>query len=587
MGNVVIEPIETLTFSMQPKPGLYAVLIGSGVSSAASIPTGWQITLDLVRKLAATRGESADPEPESWFRKHFEEEPDYSTLLGRLARTTAERQLLLRPYFEASEPDREQQLKQPTKAHKAIAALVRQGYIKVIVTTNFDDLMEQALQQVGIAPSVLSTRDAFKGALPLSQIGCCVIKPNGDYRDPSILNTTLELSKYPRELNQLLDRVLDEYGLIVCGWSATWDMALFKAVRRCRSRRFTTFWTTYKDLSGEAQQLIEDRDAVVIPNVSANDFFTDLQERIEALQRVNRPHPLTVVTAVERLKRYLSDHDPVRLRDLILDTIATTLDSMSAPIFEVGEPDKTWQMTPETRTNLVHSYRDICSALLTMGPIGGFYGEESNIDIWQQALSKLTTETPGVSDNHRLGWKGFPATLLLYSLGLGAVAANRWEFLGDILATPIDRRHGSDFLAIRYLHLNHLFYGMSSGSGLNPSQLMGANGQSMFLSQWLHDELRNYTKTLVASEGRYSLLFDKLELLMHFSSIHHSGKPSYGLFWGHRESTQQILQEIEDSISNSLPGDASPFVASGIAGNTGERWNEIVNELKLTLERYS
>ena len=205
----MIDPIETLTFSMQSKPGLYAVLIGSGVSSAAGIPTGWQITLDLVRKLAANRNESTDPDPALWFRERFGEEPEYSTLLGRLARTNAERHLLLRPYFEGTEQESAQQLKQPTPAHKAIAALVRDGLVKVIVTTNFDDLMEQALQQVGIAPSVLSTREAFKGALPLSQIGCCVIKPNGDYRDPEIRNTTGELSKYPRELDQILGSVVN------------------------------------------------------------------------------------------------------------------------------------------------------------------------------------------------------------------------------------------------------------------------------------------------------------------------------------------------------------------------------------------
>ena len=32
----MIHPIETLTFSMQSKPGLYAVLIGSGVSRSLS-----------------------------------------------------------------------------------------------------------------------------------------------------------------------------------------------------------------------------------------------------------------------------------------------------------------------------------------------------------------------------------------------------------------------------------------------------------------------------------------------------------------------------------------------------------------------
>ena len=35
----MIEPIHSLAFSIQSNPGVYAVLIGSGVSRAAGIPT--------------------------------------------------------------------------------------------------------------------------------------------------------------------------------------------------------------------------------------------------------------------------------------------------------------------------------------------------------------------------------------------------------------------------------------------------------------------------------------------------------------------------------------------------------------------
>ena len=48
----MISPTESLAFTIQASPGVYAVLAGSGVSRAAKIPTGWEITLDLVRRLA-------------------------------------------------------------------------------------------------------------------------------------------------------------------------------------------------------------------------------------------------------------------------------------------------------------------------------------------------------------------------------------------------------------------------------------------------------------------------------------------------------------------------------------------------------
>jgi len=38
-----------LTFSVRNNPGVYALLIGSGVSRGAEIPTGWDIIQDLIR----------------------------------------------------------------------------------------------------------------------------------------------------------------------------------------------------------------------------------------------------------------------------------------------------------------------------------------------------------------------------------------------------------------------------------------------------------------------------------------------------------------------------------------------------------
>jgi hypothetical protein len=62
-GLGMINPTESLAFSMHANPGVYAVLVGSGVSRAAKIPTGWEITLDLIEKLAALRGEKCDDDP--------------------------------------------------------------------------------------------------------------------------------------------------------------------------------------------------------------------------------------------------------------------------------------------------------------------------------------------------------------------------------------------------------------------------------------------------------------------------------------------------------------------------------------------
>ena len=93
--------------------------------------------MNLLGKLAAAAGENPETDLEQWYRDKYGAEPEYSSLLQELAKTPAERQKLLRPYFEPNEQEREKGLKQPTAAHKAIARLASQGFVKVIVTTNF------------------------------------------------------------------------------------------------------------------------------------------------------------------------------------------------------------------------------------------------------------------------------------------------------------------------------------------------------------------------------------------------------------------------------------------------------------------
>ena len=176
----MIDPLHSLAFSIQANPGVYAVLLGSGVSRAAQIPTGWEITLNFVRKLAEMAGEDCGTDPALWYRERYGKEPDYSELLDALAKTPAERQQLLRAYLEPSEEERADGLKTPTTAHQTIANLAAKGYVRIIITTNFDRLMETALEGAGVVPTVLSTPDQVRGAMPLIHTRCCVFKVHGD-----------------------------------------------------------------------------------------------------------------------------------------------------------------------------------------------------------------------------------------------------------------------------------------------------------------------------------------------------------------------------------------------------------------------
>jgi len=161
----MIDPSLALALAVHTTRGAYALLLGSGISRSAGIPTGWEVVLDLIRKLAHLQQADCEPDPADWYVRTYNEQPDYARLLDQLAHTPAARQQLLKAYFEPNDDERAQGLKRPTAAHRAIAELVAAGAIRVIITTNFDRLLEQALETVGITPTVISTTDAVAGAL--------------------------------------------------------------------------------------------------------------------------------------------------------------------------------------------------------------------------------------------------------------------------------------------------------------------------------------------------------------------------------------------------------------------------------------
>jgi hypothetical protein len=195
-----------------------------------------------------------------------------------LASTRIERNRLLRNYFEPSDEEREKGLKQPTIAHQSIAWLVKNGYIRVILTTNFDRLLEMALEEIGIVPDVYSTDEAFQTMPPIQHLDKVIIKVHGDYLDWRIKNTKKELSEYGEAIQAITERVFTEYGLVVCGWSAEYDLALRAIISQSKgegSPRYGTYWAVYESvLSKPAKEIVSVRNAELINIVDADDFFS-------------------------------------------------------------------------------------------------------------------------------------------------------------------------------------------------------------------------------------------------------------------------------------------------------------------------
>ena len=309
-----------LALGITSTPGAYAVLAGSGLSSSAGIKTGWEILKDLAVRLSLITDGAAADDPIAWYREKYSTDPDYSDVLQGLARKSAERVAILRAYFEPTDEERDAGDKVPTEAHRHLAALVSTGHIRLIITTNFDRLIEQALSEAGITPTVVASADDVPSAVPLAYSPCMLIKLHGDYLDSRLLNTRDELGAYDPRLADLVDRHLRDHGLVIVGWSAEWDTALRDLLAADRPRPFSSFWVARHSLDGRAADLAAAVDAHLIQVHSADAFFGRLRERVSALSSLTATGPLGVREVVATAKRWvLRAEDRVRLSDLVAD----------------------------------------------------------------------------------------------------------------------------------------------------------------------------------------------------------------------------------------------------------------------------
>ncbi len=571
---MTIDPLLTLAHTMVSAPGTQAVLLGSGVSRSAQILTGWEVTLDLVRRLAVMQGAGEPPDLEAWYTDTYGKAPDYSDLLLGLAKTGAERRSLLQSYFEPTEAEREAGAKLPTAAHRAIGRLVAQGFVKVVLTTNFDRLMETALRDEGIEPIVVSTADGTKGAAPLVHQRCLVVKLHGDYLDDRVKNTEAELTAYDPHMNQYLDRILDEFGLIICGWSGEWDTALRAALERCKSRRYTTTWVTMGAPRPKTVPLIALRDAQVVSTSGADSFFSGLEEKITSLVDLKSAPPSSAATAVAALKRYVAeDRHRVRFEDLLLTETNQLTAKLQAHFSAEHEPSPTADL-------MLQKLRRMEAATETMRAVyfhACRLAAASQEQVLLRVLALLTHEPPPTSTSRYVDWTdlaSYPATTVFYSGAMGALASGNWGLLRKLLLFFYNV-HGEDRLACDRLAVWRL-----------PSRV----ADTLFLPQTLNASANRNLAALITPLAKElhpepDLLFDELEVwvalayadfvpdLPTFSFRIPSGRFRWQHHLGARGQPYKLFADAE-----AQGADWPPFAVGWFNGRP-ERWQQVKESL--------
>ncbi|WP_259384374.1 SIR2 family protein [Bacillus thuringiensis] len=526
----------SLSFSMEANKGVYALLLGSGISFSANIPTGWGILKELCRRIMEVSGETHE-DPIQWYHDHFNKPAAYDEVIEMLAKTSTERVGLLAEFFEPKEDGGEDE-KKPTKAHKEIAKLVENRYIKVIVTTNFDRLMEQALEELNIQYQTLYHESDIKGMKPLAHADCTVLKIHGDYRDTRFKNVSDELEEYPENLTNLLQQVFDEYGIITSGWSAEWDTALKDTIKSVKGRRYSWYWHAFNEtLSPPAEELLKFRDGIkIVDTGGADNFFSLLSENVESISKLKKTNPENIQIKIKKLKKFITNDLEIELREMITEETQTLVQFIKSLDYNVNE-------NPETMKVYIGGIKEKTHTLSIMLTILTYYARDKKHEsLICETIERLTTAEAKEGMTRYICLSTLPAIIGLYSSGIAAVMKKDYKLLNKLF-TEIGLRSnlygpttfiefagssGEISRAFRFLYSPQRFY---------------LTFEQMFMHPFMHEIYAN--SRLTFDEQELNDYYDTFELLLALKHRHINSNKFFSGMFGYNYDKSYIEKFIK------------------------------------------
>jgi NAD-dependent SIR2 family protein deacetylase len=211
-------------FSEEPTPR-FAFFLGAGASVQSGIPTANSMIGDFKRRIIeAECPEQVKTEEakEKWLTNSFPDEKNAYSILFE--------------HYLPKEMARQQYIEMLVKkarlsfGYVVLSSLIASNYVKTLVTTNFDDLIYLACTTyTGIRPVVYSY-GLLAADLRFTSENPKILKLHGDYLYSSLKNTRAELKTQDPNMKQQVSQTLNEYGLIVIGYSGG-DQSVMEILR--------------------------------------------------------------------------------------------------------------------------------------------------------------------------------------------------------------------------------------------------------------------------------------------------------------------------------------------------------------------
>jgi Flp pilus assembly protein TadD len=189
--------------------GRLALFLGAGASVSSGVPAAGAMIREW--RQMAHRYDRTDESLETWCARQdwYQCENEYSALFEQLYPNAQTRQV----YIERKVADG-----RPGWGYLYLANLMAHGWFKVALTTNFDNLLAEALSRYTGDVPVVCASDSEVMSVSLASRRPKIIKLHGDYLFPHQKHTEKELEQLGGHMKVKFGQITQDYGLLVLGY---------------------------------------------------------------------------------------------------------------------------------------------------------------------------------------------------------------------------------------------------------------------------------------------------------------------------------------------------------------------------------
>lgn len=191
---------------MRQASELYVPLLGAGCSRSSGVEDTEKMKQEIVQMVTGGNDFDLDEFDEKW-----------RSLSSR------EQEAAISAYFRG---------KKPSVGYYALAELATAGYFDLILTTNFDDLLERVLEEKGMEFSVFAVgvdeEKHLQQFLDDKTVSIHLLKLHGCYRKSHYRYSIDQLLEFHPDVKEIFTRV-SGYDMLVCGYAFD-DFDILRAV---------------------------------------------------------------------------------------------------------------------------------------------------------------------------------------------------------------------------------------------------------------------------------------------------------------------------------------------------------------------